>query len=53
MGYSLKSEIDQKLQKWVLYHDDIAGPTNVWLSWDPTDYEDIRLLQDIQKVMDL
>ena len=45
MGYSLKSEIGQKLQKWVLYYDDIADPTNVWLSWDPTDYEDIRLLQ--------
>ena len=42
MGYSLKSEIGQKLQKWVLYHD-IANPTNLWLSWDPTDYEAIRL----------
>ena len=44
MGYSLKSEIDPKLQKWVLYHD-IDDPFNFWLSWDPTDYEDIRLLQ--------
>ena len=44
MSYSLKSEIGQKLQKWVLYHE-IDDPTNFWLSWDPTDFEDIRLLQ--------
>ena len=44
MGYPLQSEIGQKLQKWVLYHL-IHDPTNVWLSWDPTDSEDIRLLQ--------
>ena len=44
MSYSLKSEIGQKLQKWVLYHE-IDDPTNFWLSWDPTDSEDIRLLQ--------
>ena len=44
MGYSLKTEIGPKLQKWVLYHD-IDDPFNFWLSWDPTDYEDIRLLQ--------
>ena len=44
MGYSLMSEIGQKLQKWVLYHD-IGDPTNVWLSWDPTDSEEIRLLE--------
>ena len=43
-GCSLKSEIGQKLQKWVLYHD-FDDPTNFWLSWDPTDYADIRLLQ--------
>ena len=41
MSYSLKS---QKLQKWGLYHE-IDDPTNFWLSWDPTDSEDIRLLQ--------
>ena len=29
----------------VLLDHDIADPTNFWLSWDPTDYEDIRLLQ--------
>ena len=44
MGYSLKSEVGQKLQKWVLYHL-IDDPTNVWLHWDPTDSEDIRPLQ--------
>ena len=44
MGYSLKSEIGQKLQRWVLYHN-IDDPFNLWLSWDPTDYEDIRQLQ--------
>ena len=44
MSYSLKSEIGQKLQKWVLYHE-IDDPTNFWLSWDPTDHADIRLLQ--------
>ena len=45
MSYSLKSEIGQKLQKWVLYHE-IDDPTNFWLSWNPTDSEDIRILQN-------
>ena len=44
MGYPSKSEVGQKLQKWALYHL-IDDPTNFWLSWDPTDSEDIRLLQ--------
>ena len=44
MSYSLKSELGQKLQIWVLYHE-IDDPTDFWLSWDATDYEDIRLLQ--------
>ena len=44
MGYSLKSEVGQKLQKWVLYNL-IDDPTNFWLYWDRTDSEDIRLLQ--------
>ena len=35
MGYPLKSEIGQKLQKWVLYHL-IHDPTNFGLSWHPT-----------------
>ena len=33
-GFSLKSEISQKLQKWVLYHE-IDHPTDFWLSWAP------------------
>ena len=44
MGHPLKSEVGQMLQKWVLYHL-IHDPTDFWLSWDPTDPEDIRLLQ--------
>ena len=44
MGCSLKSEMGQKLQKCVLYHL-IDDPTDFWLSWDPTDSEDIRPLQ--------
>ena len=44
MGYPLKSDIGQKLQKWVLYHL-IHDPRNLWLSWDPTDSDDISLLQ--------
>ena len=50
MSYPLKSEIGQKLQKWVLYHE-IYDPTYFWLSWDPTDYEDIRLLQKYTESM--
>ena len=50
MGHPLKSEIGQMLQKWVLYHL-IHDPTDFWLSWDPSDPEDIRLLQNMQKVM--
>ena len=44
MGYPLKSEIGQQLQTWVLYNL-IHDPTNVWLSWDPTNSDDIRLPQ--------
>ena len=32
------------LQKWVQYHL-IHDPTEFWLSWDPSDPEDFRLLQ--------
>ena len=42
------SEIGKKLQKWVLYHE-IDAPTDFWLSWDPTDSEDMRLLQKYRK----
>ena len=44
MGHPLKSEVVQQLQKWVIYHL-IHDPTDIWLSWDPTDPEDIWLLQ--------
>ena len=44
MGYSLKSEVGQMLQKWVQYHL-IHDPTEFWLSWDASDPEDFRLLQ--------
>ena len=44
MGYSLKSGVGQMLQKWVQYHL-IHDPTEFWLSWDPSDPEDFRLLQ--------
>ena len=45
MGHPLKSEIGQILQGWVLYHLLIHALTDFWLSWDPSDPEDIRLLQ--------
>ena len=44
MGHSFKSEVGQMLQKWVQYHL-IHDPTESWLSWDPSDPEDFRLLQ--------
>ena len=44
MFHPLKSEVGKMLQKWVLYHL-IHDPTDFWLSWDPSDPEDIRLLQ--------
>ena len=44
MGHPLKSDVGKKLQTWVLHHL-IHVPTNVWLSRDPTDPQDIRLLQ--------
>ena len=48
MGHPLISEIGQMLQKWVLYHL-IRDPTDFWLSWDPSDPEDIRLLQTYEE----
>ena len=44
MGHPLKPEVGQMPQKWVL-HRLINDPTDFWLSWDPSDPEDIRLLQ--------
>ena len=44
MGHPLKSEVGKKLQKFVIYHL-INDSTDLWLSWDTTDPDDIRLLQ--------
>ena len=46
LGHSLKSEIGQKLQKWVLYNV-IDAPIDFWLHWDPSDPDDIRLIEKI------
>ena len=43
LGNSLKSEIGQKLQKWVLYNV-IDDPIDFWLHWDPSDPDDIRMI---------
>ena len=44
LGHSLRSEIGQKLQKWVLYNvsDD---PINFWLHWDPSDQDSMRMIE--------
>ena len=44
LGHSLKSEIGQNLQKWVLYNvfDDSI---DFWLHWDPSDPDDIRRIE--------
>ena len=44
LGHSLKSEIGQKLQKWVLYNV-IDDPVDFWLHWDPSDPDDIRMIE--------
>ena len=44
LGHSLKSEIGQKLQKWVLYNV-IDVPIDFWLHWDPSDPDDIRMIE--------
>ena len=44
LGHSLKSEIGQKLQKWVLYNV-IDDPIDFWLHWDPSDPDDIRMIE--------
>ena len=44
LGHSLKSEIGQKLQKWVLYNV-IDDPIDFWLHWDPSDHDDIRMIK--------
>ena len=44
-GLPLSSEPGKYIQKWILYHA-IHDPTDFWLTWDPTDPDDIRLLQN-------
>ena len=44
LGHSLKSEIGQKVQKWVLYNV-IDDPIDFWLHWDPSDLDDIRMIE--------
>ena len=36
--------LGQKLQKWVLYYV-IDDPINFWLDWDPSDPDDIRMIE--------
>ena len=43
-GHSLKTEIGQKLQKWVLYNV-VDDPIDIWLHWDPSDPDDIRMIE--------
>ena len=44
LGHSLKSEIGQNHQKWVLYNV-IDDPIDFWLIWDPSDPDDIRRIE--------
>ena len=44
LGHSLKSEIGQKLQKWVLYNI-IDHAIDFRLHWDPSDSDDIRMFE--------
>ena len=48
-GHSLKSEIGQKLQKWVLCNV-IDGPTDFWLHWDPSVLVDIRMIETYEEI---
>ena len=45
MGHPLSSESGKCIKKWIQYHA-IQDPTDVWLNWDPTDPDDIKLLQE-------
>ena len=44
MGHPLSSEPGKCIQKWILYHA-ITDHIDFWLTWDPTDPDDIKLLQ--------
>ena len=45
MGHPLSSESGKCNQKRIQYHA-IQDPTDFWLYWDPSDPEDIKLLQE-------
>ena len=45
MGHPLSSESGNCIQKWIQYHA-FQDPTDYWLYWDPTDPDDIKLLQE-------
>ena len=45
MGHPLSSESGKCIQKWIQYHA-IQDPTDVWLYWDSTDPNDIKVLQE-------
>ena len=45
MGHPLSSESGKCIQKWILYHA-IPDHIEFWLNWDPTDPDDIKLLQE-------
>ena len=42
---SLSSETRKYIQKWILYHT-IPDHIEFWLNWDPSDPDDIKLLQE-------
>ena len=44
MGHPISSESGKFSQKWILFHA-IQDLTDFWLTWDPTDPDDIKLLQ--------
>ena len=45
MGRPLSSETEKCIQKWIQYHA-IPDHIEFWLNWDPTDPDDIKLLQE-------
>ena len=45
MGHPISSESLKWIQKWIQYHA-FQDPTDFWLYWDPTDPDDIKLLQE-------
>ena len=45
MGHPLSSELGKHIQKWIL-NNAVPDPITFWLSWDPPDPNDIKLLQN-------